>query len=259
MSPFTLEADFLGTLAKVLADLQGYTTLANELIQNADDAKGDEAERRPSATWISFDVCDDAVVVANDGVFSFCGEHAQECPRETRCDVHAFLRVASETKRERDDTTGAFGIGFTAVYQVTDRPEMISAGLHVTLQPEAPLSTDRVKDCAGCARCADQTGTTFVLPWAIEGSELRRRLGQEARCDPDGMAKELAGSLRDALPFLRRVGRIELRRDGRSLATFRREPHDDRVVLHGPGDETLELQRLIGTFDADAHGLRGRP
>ena len=47
MSPFTLEADFLGTLAKVLADLQGYTTLANELIQNADDAKGDDKADEP--------------------------------------------------------------------------------------------------------------------------------------------------------------------------------------------------------------------
>jgi hypothetical protein len=61
------------------------------------------------------------------------------------------------------------------------------------------------------------------------------------------------------LPFLRRVRRIELRREGRPMATFRREPHDNRVVLHGPGEEVLELQRLTGNFDIDAGDLRRRP
>ena len=39
-SHFTLEAEFLGTLAKILTDLRGYDTLAFELIQNADDING---------------------------------------------------------------------------------------------------------------------------------------------------------------------------------------------------------------------------
>jgi hypothetical protein len=63
MSPFTLEADFIGTLAKVLTDLQGYETLAHELIQNADDAAGEGDH--PGATSMRFDVREDAVVVSN--------------------------------------------------------------------------------------------------------------------------------------------------------------------------------------------------
>jgi hypothetical protein len=257
MSPFTLEADFIGTLAKVLTDLQGYETLARELIQNADDAAGDDDH--PGATSMRFDVREDAVVVSNDGVFSFCGADDKDCACEPRCDVHAFLRVASETKRERDDTTGAFGIGFTAVYQVTDRPELISAGLHITLCPEAANAEDRVRTCHGCPTCDQQSGTVLRLPWAEVGSELRVALGQEARHDPDGIADALAALLRDALPFLRRVRLIELLREGRPVATFRCERDDDRVYLHGPGDEVLELQRLVGDFDEDAARLRELP
>ena len=257
MSPFTLEADFIGTLAKVLTDLQGYETLAHELIQNADDAAGEGDH--PGATSMRFDVREDAVVVSNDGVFSFCGAVAKDCRREPRCDVHAFLRVASETKRGRDDTTGAFGIGFTAVYQVTDRPEIISAGLHITLCPEAANAEDRVRTCDGCPTCEQQSGTVLRLPWAEVGSDLRVKLGQEARHDPDGIADALAASLRDALPFLRRVRRIELLREGRPVCAFRCERDDDRVRLHGPGDEVLELQRLVGDFDEAAAVLRALP
>ena len=57
MSSFTYESDFLGTLAQILTDLQGYSTLGNELVQNADDAK--DHDGHPAASWIRFDVGDD--------------------------------------------------------------------------------------------------------------------------------------------------------------------------------------------------------
>ncbi len=65
--------DHLGWLNAQLRDLSGYATLASELIQNADDA--------PEATFISFDVTDDALVVDNDGYFTDCGQaEASERP-----------------------------------------------------------------------------------------------------------------------------------------------------------------------------------
>src|SRR3990172_7943920 len=68
--------DYLGDLGAKLRDLQGYRTLAHELIQNADDAA--------RATSMSFDVGDEALVVDNDGVFSDCGQVEEtECPWST--------------------------------------------------------------------------------------------------------------------------------------------------------------------------------
>src|SRR5438105_4816889 len=115
--------DYLGDLGAKLRDLQGYRTLAYELIQNADDAR---------ATWICFEINHDAIVVDNDGIFSDCREVKKpDCPwkmdnaRGYRCDFHRFRHVASGDKREEPGTTGAFGIGFIAVYQIADNPELI--------------------------------------------------------------------------------------------------------------------------------------
>ena len=61
---FSRTRDHLGSIKKDLGDLQGWRSLAAELIQNADDA--------PNATTIVFDLYDDVLVVENDGVFSDC-------------------------------------------------------------------------------------------------------------------------------------------------------------------------------------------
>ncbi len=99
--------DYLGDLGAKLRDLQGYRTLAHELIQNADDAA--------SATSMSFDVRQDALVVDNDGVFTDCRRmELSECPwkedeaKGHRCDFHRFRRVASGDKRDESGTTGAY-------------------------------------------------------------------------------------------------------------------------------------------------------
>jgi hypothetical protein len=95
-------------------------TLAHELIQNADDAK--------TATSIAFDIAQDSLLVDNDGVFSDCKNvEAAECPWKAdgihnhRCDFHRFRYIAAGDKRAEEGTTGAFGIGFIAVYQILTR------------------------------------------------------------------------------------------------------------------------------------------
>ena len=114
--------DYLGDLGSKLKDLQGFATLAYELIQNADDA--------PDVSQIRFDVRDDALYVENDGWFSDCQQmESRECPwkndpgKNRRCDFHRFQWVAGADKREQAGTTGNFGIGFISVYQITDHPE----------------------------------------------------------------------------------------------------------------------------------------
>ena len=58
---------YLGSLSQKLGDLRGITTMAHELIQNADDAK--DGSEKLCATHITFDFTDDALVVSNDSVF----------------------------------------------------------------------------------------------------------------------------------------------------------------------------------------------
>jgi hypothetical protein len=105
--------DYRGHLASRLRDLEGFDTLAYELIQNADDAEG--------VSKISFDITDKALIVENDGKFSDCGQggEQQECSwkgeKGYMCDFHRFRMVSSEDKRRQEDTTGAFGVGFSVV------------------------------------------------------------------------------------------------------------------------------------------------
>src|SRR5262245_36689487 len=117
--------DHLGFLRQTVHELSGYDALAYELIQNADDAKGADSLR--------FDVRQGALLVEDDGGFTDC-MHQDADPEDCAflnegphmCDFHSLRSVAGGDKQARDDTTGAFGIGFTAIYQVTDAPEVLS-------------------------------------------------------------------------------------------------------------------------------------
>ena len=219
--------DYLDDLGAKLRDLQGYRTLAHELIQNADDAAG--------ATSMSFDVRDDALIVDNDGVFSDCQQiEKSECPwkaeeaRKHRCDFHRFRRVASGDKRGELGTTGAFGIGFIAVYQITDRPELISAGRHWILNDDRPEDS-RIEVCPRCPRCSSQDapGTRFILPWAWNPDSNLRKALQAEPVSPEGpqrVVEELERSVPVAMLFLKRLRAIEIRDAGRPVRRFQRLP-----------------------------------
>ena len=112
--------NFLGFLRGQLNGLQGIPTLCYELIQNADDVKDENGN--PGASRITFDVCDDALYVYNDGVFR-------------DIDFERMEKVSWGNKREEEGTTGAFGLGFISVYQVTDSPEIFSSGRHWQFVP----------------------------------------------------------------------------------------------------------------------------
>ncbi|HZD09776.1 MAG TPA: hypothetical protein VE553_00390, partial [Candidatus Binatia bacterium] len=156
MSDYTYrpqQVDYLGFLEAQLRDLQGVDRLAYELIQNADDVP---AQDGAPPTTLSFDVTDAALVVQNDGVFR-------------PVDFHRLQRIASGAKRAEPDTTGAFGLGFIAVYQVTDAPEIFSNDLHWTIHPDAPPDR-RIQE-----QRAETSGTRFYLPWALDPSSVVRR------------------------------------------------------------------------------------
>lgn len=248
--------DYLGNLGAKLRDLQGFATLVHELIQNADDADG--------ASQMSFDIGSDALIVDNDGVFSNCGQpEANECRWKSvkghRCDLHRFRLVASADKREQAGTTGAFGIGFIAVYQVTDHPELISSGRHWTIYEEKSES-QRIEVCQGCRQCQDPElpGTRFILPWARNPhSDLRKRLRAEAVAERElrEFLRELEVSLPTAMLFLKRLHLIQVKKDGRPHLRFERIFEGDSLIVNDEKhDHVWHLFR--GNFNDEAVVLR---
>ena len=251
--------DYLGDLGAKLRDLQGFKILAHELIQNADDV--------PTATKMTFDVYDDALIVENNGIFSDCGEvEKTECPwkeeKGHRCDFHRFRYVASGDKRAEEGTTGAFGIGFIAVYQITDRPELISHGRHWTLREEKHKN-ERIKVCSGCKKCRDTNlpGTRFIFPWAKDtNSFLRKALRTSALTEDDikTLFSELDQSLPPSMLFLKRLNKIELKRNGRSHRIFEKLPPESNslILANGNSAEDQIWHIFHGNFESEAEELR---
>jgi len=252
--------DYLGDLGGKLRNLQGFATLANELIQNADDAAG--------AGSMTFDVSDAALVVDNDGAFSDCGQVEEpECPwrhdprRGYMCDFHGFRSVASGHKREREGTTGAFGIGFISVYQITDRPELISSGRHWILREDLPES-ERIGVCPGCEVCQAHglPNTRFILPWVKDSnSPLRRALRAPAQTpdSPQQLQEELCRSLPAAMIFLKHLNTMKVLVGGRKILTLQRILENDSLII-SDGNKDRVWHLLRGDFNDEANELRQR-
>ena len=235
------DVNYLGFLEAQLRDMQGIATLAYELIQNADDARGDNG--RSPATTLSFNITDDALIVENDGVFR-------------PVDFNRLQNLAGGGKRDEADTTGAFGLGFIAVYQVTDAPEIFSNNIHWVIRPDAPADRRIIE------RSVPTTGTCFVLPWAFdERSDVRRAL-RIAAVVPDQLdmfAAHFAQAIEVAALFLTRLHTLTVLRNGRlrKQITHRQTP-DDQIVLTDEAGQTQKWLLLQGDFAADAAWLRGQ-
>jgi hypothetical protein len=230
--------NFLGFLRSQLSGLQGIPTLCYELIQNADDVKDEQGN--PGTSRISFDVCDDALYVENDGVF-----------REI--DFTRMENVSWGNKREEAGTTGAFGIGFISVYQVTDSPEIFSSGLHWRFQPDA-AENERILETK-----VETHLTQFRLPWAFETSNVR----QELRIPPvdpselEGFVRFISQAIEAACLFLKQVTVLELRRSGnlvRRIETLK----EGNTMLLSDGNGEIVWRILEGRFEQTAASMRAR-
>ncbi|MCB9419045.1 MAG: hypothetical protein H6667_04540 [Ardenticatenaceae bacterium] len=224
------DVNYLGFLEAQLRDLGGIATLTYELIQNGDDALGDK-----SATTLAFSVTDEALIVENDGIFRLI-------------DFERLQNIASGGKRAESGVTGAFGLGFIAVYQVTDAPEIFSNGRHWIIRPDAPAE-QRIQE-----RQVETSGTRFRLPWAFNGrSPVRRALNLEA-IHPDQLddfAAEMAAAIEQAALFLQRLQRLEVWRNGRLLKRIERTTAGSQLILRDEiGQETIWLL-LNGEFAAE--------
>jgi len=241
--------NYLGSIRKDLKDLQGARALMGELTQNADDAGG--------ATLIRFEVTSEAFVVSNDGEFTKCADlGSAECDwratKDHRCDFHSFREVASGDKESREATTGAFGIGFTSVYQVTDRPELVSNGEHWVLD-EGAAEGQRIKR----DRLTSTDGTRFVLPWAREDSEMRRSLAQPAMNAEriSALADDLLDVAPELLLFLLRVRRLEMSAAEVTTA-FASTVQDDVVTIERSDGSRRQWLLLAADFAHEAVAIQ---
>lgn len=246
---------YLGFLKAKLGDLRGTASLANELIQNADDA---QAKR----LWV--EVTGQALVVRNDALFKQCDDvYAEACSWEQEgedrkcCDFHAFRRVASGHKEVEDDTTGAFGIGFISVYQITDRPSLDSGDWHWDLNPEE-VDQRRVAYRRLQPRLEE---TRFTFPWAATQTRLRERLAvppMDAHA-VQRMAEELQDALARAAPFLKHLEYLQLDRPGQApfVVQCARDETSDEILVDVNGAQQVWL-RLRGDLGQTAAQLRAR-
>jgi transglutaminase-like putative cysteine protease len=116
-----------------------------ELLQNAEDAR--------AATW-EVDLRPDEVLVWHDGE-----------PFDAR-DVVGVLSIGQTTKRA--DQIGLFGVGFKAVYEVSERPQIASGPFRFEI---ADVSIPRRLDAA--LHGERDSGTLLVLPLRDPGDPTR--------------------------------------------------------------------------------------
>ena len=122
--PFGQHEDLTRRIQNILRDYPFDVTILKELLQNADDAKAtkmyvilDErkhnTERVLSEKW--HELQGPALLVWNDSEF-------------TEQDLEGIQKLGLGSKRPESETIGQYGIGFNAVYHLTDCPSFITGG-----------------------------------------------------------------------------------------------------------------------------------
>lgn len=251
------DADLLGNISQSLKALQGYDIMALELIQNADDA---------GASRLVINATDEALIIQNDAEFTSCGLQEAKCPwkknggphgRKRECNFHAISLLGSRNKAFAEKQTGRFGIGFVSVYQITDRPQIRSAGIELTLDP--------LKQLNGFRKYPDVRGTEIYLPWAREHSQLRSELQQSPVPEDISQlaSKEIASAISASCLFLRNLQTIrieqnnrlstelEIKRDSRGVE-LRIQPgnrHQRWLVLERDADDLIKRANLLEDYE----------
>jgi len=243
--------NFLGVIDAFLTSLRGFGVMALELIQNADDA---------GATEIELDITEMALVVRNNSTFVGCSniKSDEECLRDAEangriCDWHSFRDIASGAKTERESAViGRFGLGFTAVYQITDNPIVESSGVSLRIEPDKRLGF--------WGKVPNTPDTKFTLPWAMDPKspvriKLRSVPGLKAN-DLDRIHSEIVTTSAESLIFLRNLRKISVTRNGKSVRSFLMTAEDGlnrRSIKQQPSGGT---QTFFFASSHDSENLR---
>ncbi|XP_056019904.1 sacsin-like isoform X1 [Ostrea edulis] len=122
--PFGQKEKLVTRVRNILEDYPCDISILNELVQNADDAKATEIhfvyDRQSHSTKGLFDesmkgIQGPALVVFNDSCFS-------------EKDIEGISNLGEGSKSTDPNQTGQFGIGFNAVYHITDVPSFLTKG-----------------------------------------------------------------------------------------------------------------------------------
>lgn len=181
-----------------------------ELLQNAHDACADSQSRGT----VRFAVTRSALIVANEGV-AFTPER-----------IRSLVRLGSSEKvrnRGGRHTIGYKGIGFTAVFEITDSPQIISSTVAFGFdRKRAQREVQRVLGIAPAVVPA--RGFPFLLQeeaWAEDSNVIQEfrnagavtviRLPLSANRSPEDVAERVSQTIRpEALLFMPHVDEIEL-------------------------------------------------
>lgn len=216
-------APLISNIRQILTGLQGFDSMAREIIQNADDA---------GAKSIRFDITDDALIVANDAKFLNCGLNADECPWATdgnlqlgkrkACDFHAISKVGSGNKYNQPGLIGRFGIGFVSVYQLTDQPIIRSGDVELRLDPLSEKNRVRTIDTV--------EGSEIQINWALDDrSPIREALSASAFSleNLGRLQNDLVTTAEQCLLFLRNLDSIEILRNGNRVSFIQKSIADE--------------------------------
>lgn len=216
-------APLITNIRQILTGLQGFDSMAREIIQNADDA---------GAKSIRFDITDDALVVWNDAEFLSCGLNSDECPWATdgspqlgkrkACDFHAISKVGSGNKYNQPGLIGRFGIGFVSVYQLTDQPIVRSGDVELKLDPLS--EKNRIQTIIPV------DGSEIQITWALDDrSPIREALNASAFSSESlkPLQDDLVTTAEDCLIFLKNLGSIEILRNGKRVSFVQKIVEDE--------------------------------
>ena len=219
-------APLISNIRQVLTGLQGFDSMAREIIQNADDA---------GAKNIRFDITDEALIVWNDADFLNCGLDSDECTwssegslrtdRKKACDFHAISKVGSGNKYNQPGLTGMFGIGFVSVYQLTDQPVIRSGDVELTLDPLSEKNQVRTIDTVD--------GSEIRMTWATDDrGPIREALNASAFSIKSlgALQIDLVATAENCLLFLKNLDSIEILCNGIRVSFVSKSVEDENHV-----------------------------
>ena len=183
-------------VAKLSEDLySSQTHFVLELLQNADDntyAKGVEPR-------VHFTLDSSSVLLVQCNEQGFEEKH-----------VRALCDIGASTKSAKTGFIGQKGIGFKAVFAVSDAPEVHSAGYHFRFSKESYMIPEWIACANACP--SGSWATTIKLP-----------LRNEFRADPHRLITQLDALSPCMLLFLQRLHEISLCLPQRPALVMRRD------------------------------------